>query len=103
MLLNSSSSNTFNALNCEVAYSCIELGGSSFGNHFNTMDVTNCDKRASVIIPKCRQLKEGGVTNTMEFLNIRGSRQGGGTPATFATNGTGLNPDCFTISNVIRP
>jgi len=99
------SSNTFLALNCEVAFSCIQLEASSYGNAFSTMDVTNCDQRGTVIIPECNVLSGQGKMNVMKFLNVRGSRQGAGdgtTPATYA-NTTKSNKDCFAIENVVFP
>merc|ERR1712070_1212952 len=103
--LDECSSNTFQAVNCEVAYSCIELKHESFGNVFSTMDVTNCDQRGTVIIPECSVLSGQGKMNVMKFLNVRGSRQGDGdgtTPSTYA-NTTKTKEDCFAIERVVFP
>jgi len=111
LLLDGSSSNTFLALNCEVAYNCIYVHGSSYGNVFNSMDVTNCDMNGAVIIPECKTIKgkgitSGGTLNTFNFINIRGSRQGvpGSSPKLYL-NGTAQssNTECLAVSHVIRP
>ena len=53
------------------------MHGSSYGNVFNSMDVTNCDMNGAVIIPECKTIKgkgitSGGTLNTFNFINIRG-------------------------------